>query len=65
MLMPTLNSFSSLIFELHREADMREVSESTNARVAWFSIMSLGICIIVSGLQLWHLKRYFRKKKLI
>ncbi|EXB44367.1 Transmembrane emp24 domain-containing protein 10 [Morus notabilis] len=48
-----------------READMREVSERTNARVAWFSIMSLGVCIIVSVLQLWYLKRFFHKKKLI
>jgi len=48
-----------------READMREVSEKTNSRVAWFSIMSLGVCIVVSVLQLWHLKRYFQKKKLI
>lgn len=48
-----------------REAGMRTVSESTNARVAWFSFLSLGICIAVSVLQLWHLKRYFQKKKLI
>jgi p24 family protein delta-1 len=44
---------------------MRVVSEKTNARVAWFSIMSLGICIAVSFLQSWHLQGYFRKKKLI
>ncbi|RZR76026.1 hypothetical protein BHM03_00000630, partial [Ensete ventricosum] len=43
----------------------REVSEKTNARVALFSILSLGVCILVSILQLWHLKSYFRKKKLI
>ncbi|XP_041016001.1 transmembrane emp24 domain-containing protein p24delta3-like [Juglans microcarpa x Juglans regia] len=55
----------NLVYLKSREADMREVSESTNARVAWYSIMSLGVCIIVSGLQLWHLKHYFRKKKLI
>ncbi|KAJ6795355.1 transmembrane emp24 domain-containing protein p24delta3-like [Iris pallida] len=48
-----------------READMREVSEKTNSRVAWFSIMSLGLCIVVSALQLWHLKSFFQKKKLI
>ncbi|XP_022748573.1 transmembrane emp24 domain-containing protein p24delta5-like [Durio zibethinus] len=48
-----------------REAEMREVSERTNARVAWFSIMSLGVCITVSVVQLWYLKRYFLKKKLI
>lgn len=44
---------------------MRIVSETTNARVAWLSIMSLGVCIGVSFWQLWHLKRYFQKKKLI
>ncbi|KAF3944970.1 hypothetical protein ACB098_12G125400 [Castanea mollissima] len=48
-----------------REAEMRQVSESTNSKVAWLSIMSLGVCIVVSALQLWHLKTYFRKKKLI
>ncbi|KAA8546393.1 hypothetical protein F0562_002868 [Nyssa sinensis] len=49
----------------NREAEMREVSETTNARVARFSIMSLGVCIVVSILQLLYLKRFFRKKKLI
>ncbi|KAJ8551205.1 hypothetical protein K7X08_000575 [Anisodus acutangulus] len=49
----------------NREAEMREVSEKTNARVARFSIMSLGICLVVAALQIFHLKSYFRKKKLI
>ncbi|XP_047315099.1 transmembrane emp24 domain-containing protein p24delta3-like [Impatiens glandulifera] len=55
----------NLLYLKSREADMRAVSETTNARVAWFSIMSLGVCIAVSGLQLWYLKRFFQKKKLI
>ncbi|CAK9158332.1 unnamed protein product [Ilex paraguariensis] len=55
----------NLIYLKTREAEMREVSEKTNGRVAWLSIMSLGSCIVVSVLQLWHLKRFFRKKKLI
>ncbi|XP_077212715.1 transmembrane emp24 domain-containing protein p24delta3-like [Tasmannia lanceolata] len=55
----------NLLYLKSREAEMREVSELTNARVAWFSIMSLGVCIGVSALQLWHLKRFFQKKKLI
>jgi hypothetical protein len=49
----------------YREAEMRTVSEKTNARVAWFSILSLSVCIVVSILQLWHLQGYFQKKKLI
>ncbi|KAF3445678.1 hypothetical protein FNV43_RR10854 [Rhamnella rubrinervis] len=55
----------NLLFLKTREAEMREVSETTNARVAWLSILSLGVCIAVAALQLWHLKRYFQKKKLI
>ncbi|KAL8172544.1 LOW QUALITY PROTEIN: hypothetical protein V2J09_024348 [Rumex salicifolius] len=55
----------TVFFACPMEEDMREVSEKTNARVAWFSILSLGVCITASGLQLLYLKRYFRKKKLI
>ncbi|CAH2038466.1 unnamed protein product [Thlaspi arvense] len=55
----------NLIYLRNREADMRTVSEKTNSRVAWYSIMSLGICIAVSGLQVVYLKQYFEKKKLI
>ncbi|KAK4401944.1 Transmembrane emp24 domain-containing protein p24delta3 [Sesamum angolense] len=55
----------NLLYLKSREAEMRIVSEKTNARVAWFSIMSLGVCILVSIAQIWHLKRYFQKKKLI
>lgn len=55
----------NLLFLKTRESEMRTVSEKTNSRVAWFSIMSLGVCIAVSVFQLWHLTRYFQKKKLI
>ncbi|XP_031378545.1 transmembrane emp24 domain-containing protein p24delta3-like [Punica granatum] len=56
----------NLLYLRGREAEMRVVSEKTNARVGWLSIMSLGNdCIVVSGLQLWHLKRFFQKKRLI
>ncbi|KAF8772701.1 hypothetical protein HU200_005669 [Digitaria exilis] len=56
-----------VMIECHlcREAEMRTVSEKTNSRVAWFSILSLGVCIVVSVLQLWHLQGFFQKKKLI
>lgn len=55
----------NLLYLKNREAEMRTVSEKTNTRVAMFSIMSLAVCITVSGLQLVYLKRYFQKKKLI
>ncbi|XP_071724197.1 transmembrane emp24 domain-containing protein p24delta3-like [Rutidosis leptorrhynchoides] len=55
----------NLLYLKSREAEMRTLSETTNARVARFSIMSLGACIVASGLQIMHLKSYFQKKKLI
>ncbi|KAL5562799.1 hypothetical protein UlMin_032546 [Ulmus minor] len=55
----------NLLYLKTREAEMRNVSEKTNTRVAWLSMMSLAVCITVSALQLWHLKRFFQKKKLI
>ncbi|ESR45129.1 hypothetical protein CICLE_v10002263mg [Citrus x clementina] len=55
----------NLLYLKTKEAEMREVSEKTNSRVAWYSLMSLGVCIVVSGVQVWHLKRFFQKKKLI
>lgn len=55
----------NLLYLKSREAEMRIVSETTNSRVAWFSIMSLGVCIAVSAMQIMHLKRFFQKKKLI
>ncbi|VVA90605.1 unnamed protein product [Arabis nemorensis] len=55
----------NLLYLRGREAEMRTVNEKTNSRVAWYSIMSLGICIVVSGLQVVYLKHYFEKKKLI
>ncbi|KAG8378281.1 hypothetical protein BUALT_Bualt08G0121200 [Buddleja alternifolia] len=50
---------------MYRELEMRAVSETTNARVAWWSVMSLGICVMVSFLQILYLRSYFQKKKLI
>ncbi|PKA65648.1 Transmembrane emp24 domain-containing protein p24delta3 [Apostasia shenzhenica] len=55
----------NLLYLKSKESDMRVVSEKTNARVAWFSIMSIGVSVVVSVLQLWHLKGFFQKKKLI
>ncbi|KAJ7541469.1 hypothetical protein O6H91_10G061200 [Diphasiastrum complanatum] len=51
--------------EMLRESEMRNINEITNARVAWFSIGSLFICLTVAGWQLWHLKSFFERKKLV
>ncbi|KAI5069490.1 hypothetical protein GOP47_0015791 [Adiantum capillus-veneris] len=54
-----------MLYLRQREEEMRKVNETTNSRLAWFSIASLFICLMVAGLQLWHLKTFFEKKKLI
>ncbi|KAJ4893314.1 Transmembrane emp24 domain-containing protein p24delta6 [Raphanus sativus] len=56
---------ANIIYLRFRESSMREVNEKTNQRVARLSFMSLGVCLFVSLFQVWHLKRFFLKKKLI
>ena len=49
----------------NREAGMRDINESTNTRVRFFSIVSL-LALLGSGVwQIWYLRQYFRTKKLI
>ncbi|KAF8071156.1 emp24 domain-containing protein [Scenedesmus sp. PABB004] len=48
-----------------REQEMRDLNEETNARVAWFSIFSLAVCVASAGFQLVYLKKFFQRKKLL
>ncbi|OIW10279.1 hypothetical protein TanjilG_28030 [Lupinus angustifolius] len=52
-------------FLRQREEEMQEYNRTTNDRMFWFSFLSLIVCLSVAGLQLWHLKTFFEKKKLI
>ncbi|KAH7307290.1 hypothetical protein KP509_22G052800 [Ceratopteris richardii] len=54
-----------MLYLRRREEEMRAINETTNSRLAWFSLASLLICLSVAGLQIWHLKTFFEKKKLI
>ncbi|KAL0719657.1 hypothetical protein Bca4012_068981 [Brassica carinata] len=56
---------ANILYLRFREASMREINEKTNKRVAQLSFMSLGLSVMVSLFQVWHLKRFFLKKKLI
>ncbi|KAG0237057.1 vesicle coat component [Actinomortierella wolfii] len=48
-----------------REERMRNTNESTNERVKWFSTFTL-VVLVTSGLwQIFYLKRFFKKKRLI
>ncbi|XP_076954372.1 transmembrane emp24 domain-containing protein p24delta9-like [Bidens hawaiensis] len=48
-----------------REEMMQHLIRSTNAKMATFSFFSLIICLSVAAMQLWHLKAFFQRKKLI
>ncbi|KAE9597356.1 hypothetical protein Lal_00007336 [Lupinus albus] len=45
--------------------ETQALNRTTNDRMFWFSFLSLFVCLSVAGLQLWHLKTFFEKKKLI
>ncbi|KAI5077775.1 hypothetical protein GOP47_0007599 [Adiantum capillus-veneris] len=55
----------NMLYLRDREEKMRAVNEVTNWRMAWFSITSLFICLAVAGLQIWYLKSFFERKKLL
>lgn len=57
--------FNYLYIYACREAELQIVSDTTNSRVARYSIMSLGVCILASSTQILYLQSYFQKKKLI
>ncbi|MQM15694.1 hypothetical protein Taro_048644 [Colocasia esculenta] len=58
----TVKSIHEEMFYLRsREEEMR----TTNSRMAWLSFLSLAVCLSVAGLQLWHLKTFFERKKLL
>ncbi|KAG0203947.1 vesicle coat component [Mortierella sp. GBA30] len=48
-----------------REERMRNTNESTNARVQWFSTLTMFVLIALGLWQIFYLKRFFRKKRLI
>ncbi|NP_001151722.1 transmembrane emp24 domain-containing protein 10 precursor [Zea mays] len=48
-----------------REVEMQELNRRTNSRMAWLGFLSLAICLSVAGFQLWHLKNFFERKKLL
>ncbi|XP_022881839.1 transmembrane emp24 domain-containing protein p24delta9-like [Olea europaea var. sylvestris] len=62
----TVQSIHDEMFYLReREEEMQELNRSTNSKMAWLSFLSFFICLSVAGMQLWHLKSFFEKKKLI
>ena len=57
---------TNAVYDLYfREEEMQVLNKTTNNRMAWLSFLSLIVCLSVAGLQVWHLKTFFEKKKLI
>ncbi|PUZ40920.1 hypothetical protein GQ55_9G461400 [Panicum hallii var. hallii] len=62
----TIKSINEEMFYLReREEEMQELNRRTNSRMAWLGFLSFAICLSVAGLQLWHLKNFFERKKLL
>lgn len=48
-----------------REMNLRDTNESTNERVKWFGIGTMGMLIALGVWQIIYLRAYFRSKHLI
>mmetsp|Transcript_2490 Transcript_2490/g.4654 ORF Transcript_2490/g.4654 Transcript_2490/m.4654 type:complete len:265 (+) Transcript_2490:81-875(+) len=59
----------SIMDEMHymekREIRMKRTADGTNARIRWFSYLSILILLGVTWVQMKYLKGYFRKKKIL
>ncbi|GMI87408.1 hypothetical protein like AT1G26690 [Hibiscus trionum] len=65
-LFDTVQSIHEEMFYLRaREEEMQELNKATTSKMFWLSFLSLFLCLSVAGLQFWHLKSFFEKKKLI
>lgn len=48
-----------------KEWKSRNLNESTNSRMWWFTFLSLVVLFVTSAYQIYFLKQFFQKKKLI
>jgi hypothetical protein len=51
-------------YQRAREERFRDTSESTNARVMWWSVVQTVVLLAAGGYQLFNLKGFFKSKKL-
>ncbi|XP_065858841.1 transmembrane emp24 domain-containing protein p24delta9-like [Euphorbia lathyris] len=62
----TVVSIHDEIFYLReREEEMQQLNRSTNTRMTGLGFLSIVVCLAVAGMQVWHLKTYFERKKLL
>ncbi|ESW23249.1 hypothetical protein PHAVU_004G031200 [Phaseolus vulgaris] len=48
-----------------REEEMQDLNKSTNTKMFTLSFLSIVVCLSVAGMQIWHLKTFFERKKLL
>ena len=61
----TDNVITEMDYIKTRESRMHKTSESTSARVHWFSLLSILVLIMVGSVQVLYMKSYFMRKKLL
>ncbi|CAI0454106.1 unnamed protein product [Linum tenue] len=59
------NVHAEMYYLRDREEEMQELNLSTNSEMAIMGFLSLVVCVSVAGLQSWHLRNYFERKKLL
>ncbi|KAL2523077.1 Transmembrane emp24 domain-containing protein p24delta7 [Forsythia ovata] len=65
-LFDTVTSIHDEMFYLReREVEMQDLNIATYSKMATFSFLSIMVCLSVAALQLWHLKSFFERKKLL
>jgi len=52
----------SLDYHKYRERVCRNTNESTNQRVLWWNVAETSVLVLVSGFQMWYLRRFFERK---
>ncbi|CAI8587973.1 unnamed protein product [Vicia faba] len=60
-----LSIHEEMSYLLHRNTEMLELNWITDHRMFLWIFVSFFVTFLVTGLQQWHLKTFFRKKKLI
>ncbi|XAR51713.1 hypothetical protein NMG60_11006426 [Bertholletia excelsa] len=62
----TITTIHDEMFYLReREGEMQKLNTATNSKMAAFSFVSILVCLSVAGLQLWYLKTFFERKKML
>ncbi|RZC24435.1 Transmembrane emp24 domain-containing protein p24delta10 [Glycine soja] len=66
ILQEVASSITEETIYLRKQEEELELHDSTtNTCMFWLSLLSFFICMSVAGLQLWHLKTFFQKNKIL